>query len=183
MKTSMYAAASMDGFIARPNGDIDWLESIAGAVEDYGYQAFYETVDCLVMGGKTYRQMGAFPEWPYAGKPTWVYSRSPFVPDIPAVFHADVPPCTLIERLKNEGMKHLWVLGGGEIHSLFLRERLVDEIRLFIMPLALGDGIPLFAPPIQDQKWRLADLRPWNSEVAELRYMRSDTGGVPMKPE
>ncbi len=75
MKTSMYVATSMDGFIARPNGAIDWLGNPEDVVEDCGYQAFYETVDCLVMGGKTYRQICTFPEWPYVGKPTWVYSR------------------------------------------------------------------------------------------------------------
>lgn len=176
MKISMYVAASIDGFIARPNGDIDWLESIEGVAEDYGYQAFYETVDCLVMGGKTYRQMHAFPEWPYAGKPTWIYSRSPFVADIPDVFHLDTPPSALIERLKNEGKRHLWVLGGGEIHTMFLRDGFIDEMHLFIMPLALGKGVPLFAPPLRDQRWRLADLRRWNGDVVELRYIRADTG-------
>lgn len=178
MKTTMYVAASMDGFIARPNGDIDWLESIEGAAEDYGYQGFYESIDCLVMGGKTYRQMRKSPEWPYSCKPTWVYSRSPFTIDIPNVFHADMPPDVLVARLKNEAKNHLWVLGGGEIHSLFLREGFIDELRLFIMPLALGEGIPLLAPPMKDRRWRLTELRRWNGDVAELRYERLlDTEG------
>ena len=174
MKTSMYVAASMDGLIARTNGAIDWLGSIDEAAEDYDYQSFYETVDCLVMGGRTYRQIRDFPEWPYAGKPTWVYSQSPLPGDMPEVFRAEMPPRTLIEHLKSEGRRHLWVLGGGEIHSLFLREGLIDEMRLFIMPMALGEGIPLFAPPLQDRRWRLTELRRWNDDVAELRYTRLD---------
>ena len=176
MKTSMYVAASLDGFIARPDGDISWLESIEGAAEDYGYQDFYETVDCLVMGGKTFRQMCAFSKWPYTGKATWVYSRSPVLTDIPGVFHVGMPPKILVKQLKDEGKQHLWVLGGGEIHSLFLRAGFIDEIRLFIMPLALGEGIPLFAPPLQGRRWRLADLRRWNGDMAELRYVRPDDG-------
>lgn len=176
MKISMYVAASMDGFIARPDGDISWLGNTEVELQDYDYQAFYETVDCLVMGGKTYRQIRASHEWFYAGKPTWLYSRQPFVVDIPDVFHADMSPVALAERLKGEGKKHLWVLGGGEIHSRFLREGLVDEIRLFIMPLALGKGVPLFAPPLTDRTWRLADMKRWNGDVAELHYIQVRSG-------
>lgn len=173
LKISMYLAASMDGYIARPDGDIGWLGNADEELQDFGYQAFYATVDCLVMGGKTYRQLRASHEWFYSGKPTWVYSRYVFSPDIADVLHADRPPAALAEQLRNEGRKHLWVLGGGEIHSLFLRAGLVDEIRLFVMPLALGEGVPLFAPPIPAQTWRLTGMRQWNGDVAELRYARS----------
>lgn len=176
MIASMYVAASMGGFIARSDGDISWLGDTDVELQDYGYQAFYDAVDCLVMGGKTYRQIRSSHEWFYAGKPTWVYSRQPLIPDIPDVFHADVSPVDLVERLKTEGKKHLWILGGGEIHSLFLHEGLVDEIRLFLMPLALGEGVPLFAPPLPDQAWRLENLKRWHADIAELHYIRVRNG-------
>lgn len=172
MKISMYVAASMDGFIARTDGSIDWLEEIGEPPNDYGYQAFYDSVDAIVMGGRTYRQMAAAPDWFYAGKPVWVYSRGDFTSEIPDVFHAVSQPSGLIERLRSEGKKHLWVLGGGEIHSLFLRGGLIDEIRLFIMPSALGGGVPLFAPPVPDRRWMLADVKRWPHDVAELHYVR-----------
>lgn len=172
MKTSMYLASSMDGYIARKDGDIGWLGNTDEELRDYGYQEFYSTVDCVVMGGRTYRQIRGSHEWFYAGKPTWVYTRGTFVADIPDVHHADLPPKELAKRLENEGRLHLWVLGGGEIHSLFLRQGLVDEIRLFVMPLALGEGIPMFAPPIPDQTWRLRATKQWNDSIAELHYAR-----------
>ena len=172
MKTSMYVAASMDGFIARPDGSIDWLGSAEEAADDYDYREFYASVDALVMGGKTYRQVAAFPDWPYQGKPVWVYSRGALDPEIPGVRRADVGPAELIQRLRREGRAHLWVLGGGDIHAMFLREELVDEIRLFVMPLALGVGVPLFAPPVPERRWRLAGVRQWPHGVAGLRYTR-----------
>lgn len=173
MKVSMYVAASMDGFIARPDGAIDWLGPADAAEGDYGYPEFYASVDVLVMGGNTYRQMLASPDWPYAGKPVWVYSRSGISSAPPGVRRADSDPAALVERLRSEGMKHLWVLGGGDIHSLFLRQGLIDEIRLFIVSLALGRGVPLFAPPLEDRRWTLAEARRWNREVAELRYVNA----------
>lgn len=171
MKISMYVAASMDGFIARADGAIDWLGSAAEAAEDYDYRDFYASVDVLAMGAKTYRQILAH-EWLYAGKPVWVYSRGELSSDIPGVRRADLEPAALAESLRRENHRHLWVVGGGDIHSLFLRAGLIDEIRLFVMPLALGRGVPLFAPPIADQRWTLAEARRWPHEVAELRYVR-----------
>ena len=133
MKISMYLASSMDGYIARPDGDIAWLGNTDEELQDYGYKEFYASIDCLVMGGKTFRQIRTSHEWFYAGKPTWVYTRGDFVADIPDVYHTAELPDNLVGRLRKEGKTHLWVLGGGEIHSLFLRRALVDEIRLFVM--------------------------------------------------
>lgn len=172
MKTSMYVAVSMDGFIARTDGSIDWLAAIGEPPDDYGYREFYDSVDAIVMGGRTYRQMASSGDWYYAGKPVWVYSHNDFAPKTPDVFHAVSRPAALVEQLRSEGKKHLWVLGGGDIHAMFLREDLVDEIRLFVMPTALGQGVPLFAPPIPERRWALANAARWPHGVAELHYVR-----------
>lgn len=172
MKISMYVAVSMDGFIARMDGSIDWLGGIDAAANEYDYQSFYDSVDSLVMGGRTYRQIVSSHDWYYAGKPVWVYSRGAFACGIPDVFHANVPPPELTARLRQEGRKHLWVIGGGEAHSMFLREGLIDEMRIFVMPLALGEGVPLFAPTVPERRWKLTTVRQWGNNVAELRYAR-----------
>lgn len=172
MKISFYVAASMDGFIARPNGDIDWLESVDGEANDFGYADFYNSIDVIAMGGKTFRQMRSFSPWPYAGKPVWVFSHGELPPADPGVSRAELSPAALVEQWIAEGKDHAWVLGGGEIHSLFLRTGLVDEIRLFIMPIALGEGIPLFAPPLNDFRWHLKSVRSWPGNTAELHYAR-----------
>lgn len=172
MKTSMYVAVSMDGFIARTDGSTDWLAEIGPPPNDYGYGEFYDSVDAIVMGGKTYRQMAFSGDWFHSGKPVWVYSRGGFAPKTPNVFHAVSQPAELVGQLRSEGKKHLWVLGGGDIHAMFLREGLIDEIRLFIMPMALGQGVPLFAPPLPDRLWTLANVARWPHDVAELHYVR-----------
>lgn len=137
-------------------------------MNDYGYQSFYDSVDAIIMGAKTYRQIRCSHEWWYAGKPVWVYSRSEFAPDIPDVLHAVSPPAELVRQLRGEGKKHLWVLDGGDIYSLFLRENLIDEIRLFIMPVALGQGVSLFSPPVPERRWALANVTRWPYDGAEL---------------
>ncbi|MDR2981191.1 MAG: dihydrofolate reductase family protein [Puniceicoccales bacterium] len=170
MKISMYAAISVDGFLARSDGSIDWLDAIGGEGEDFGYGAFYSTVDAIVMGGKTYRTLVNAGDWGYAGKCTWVYSRKALNSGRDDVFQTNMPAPAFVEHLRSKGKQHLWVMGGGEIHSLFLREGLIDEMRLFIIPLALGEGIPLFAPPIPDMRWSLQRTKPWHGNILEMVY-------------
>lgn len=169
MKISMYVAASMDGFIARKDGSIDWLNEVGGET-DFGYQKFFDSVDVLCVGNHTYQQMADV--WPYKNIPSWIYSRTSFRPEQANVHVTSLPPKKLVEQLVQEGRQHLWVMGGGEIHSLFLNEDLVDEIRLFVMPIALGEGISLFAPELVERRWHLAKAKVWPGEVAELHYVR-----------
>ena len=172
MKISMYAAISIDGFIARADGSIDWLGSVEETVNDFDYQEFYASVDALVMGGKTYRQLASSNDWLYAEKPVWVYSRDAFAPVIPNVFRTEESPVEFAGRLQSEGKEHLWVVGGGDINSMFLRENLIDDMRIFVIPLALGAGIPLFAPIVPEQRWNLTATRQWKGGIIEMQYTK-----------
>lgn len=171
MKVSMYVAVSIDGFIARKDNSIDWLSDIGGET-DFGYQAFYRSVDAICMGNRTYRQIVAASAWPYSDKPVCVYSRTPFAPEKPNVYATSLPPEKLAEQLRREGKQHLWVMGGGEIHTVFLNAGLVDEIRLFVMPIALGEGVPLFSQRVIERSWKLISVEVWPGDVGELRYCR-----------
>ncbi|HBT75763.1 MAG TPA: dihydrofolate reductase [Planctomycetaceae bacterium] len=177
LKLSMYVAISLDGFIAKSDGNIDWLTE-HGSQEDLenddGYKNFLASVDVLVMGGKTYRQMLTFGEWPYRGKKCVVVSRTETKTDLPDISFTTDSPQQIVERLQNEGCRHVWVMGGGEIHSLFLRAGLIDEMRIFVMPKILGEGIPLFAPPIPDAHWTLLSQKEWQANIVELHYRRAD---------
>ncbi len=179
MKFSMYVAISLDGFIAKPDGNIDWLTEEASQADlenDNGYKDFLDSVDALVMGGKTYRQVLTFGDWPYRGKKCVILSRTDgrTAGGLPDVSLTTDSPEQIVQRLRNEGCRHVWVMGGGEIHSLFLRAGLIDEMRIFVIPKILGEGVPLFAPPVPDVRWKLLSQKEWHSNIVELHYRRAE---------
>jgi len=161
-RVSVFIATSLDGFIARKDGTLDWLNEANATVpegEDCGFQAFWESVDTLIMGRKTYEQVMSFGQWPYGQTPVVVLSRSsislpPSLPD--AVTHSSESPRDLYERLSGEGVEHVYVDGGITIQG-FLAEGLVDEITVTVIPVILGDGIPLYGS--QERDIRLTHVR------------------------
>ena len=154
-KVSVYIATSLDGFIARTDGALDWLDEANAVVpdgEDCGFGAFMGSIDALVMGRKTYEKVLSFGEWPYGEKPVVVLSRSSisFPPSVPdTVTHSSQSPRDLLERLSDEGVGRVYVDGGITIRG-FLSEGLVDEITVTVIPIVLGDGIPLFGSTEKD---------------------------------
>jgi dihydrofolate reductase len=149
MKCSAFIAASIDAFIARLDGDTSWLHNPEYAVEDggdFGYSAFMETVDVLVMGRVTFETVLSFPEWPYAERRVVVLSRQGLA--IPKHLHDKVrvenlAPDALVSQLERGGARHLYVDGGQTIQG-FLKAGLLDEITITWIPIILGGGIPLF---------------------------------------
>ncbi|NWC75408.1 dihydrofolate reductase [Pseudomonas sp. P7759] len=150
IKCSVFIAASIDGFIARPDGDIEWLhrpEYEAAQLNGVTYESFIATVDALVMGRKTLEKVLSFPEWPYEGTPVIVLSHQQL--EIPAhlegkvqVMAGDVT--TLVATLAERGMQHLYIDGGQTIQA-FLDAGLIDELIITRIPVVLGKGIPLFS--------------------------------------
>lgn len=146
---SVFIATSLDGFIARPDGDIDWLEQANGRVppgEDCGYADFMSTVDVLVMGRNTFEQVLTFPEWPYADKPVWVVSRT--LTRLPAHLPVSVrllaqTPHELVAQARELGYKRLYIDGGRLIQS-FLREGLITDLTITAIPVLIGQGRSLF---------------------------------------
>lgn len=149
IKCSVFIATSLDGFIARRDGSIDWLERANQLVipgEDCGYHSFIETVDILVMGRNTYEQVLTFSEWPYPEKKLIVLSsKGAHVPQLLTnkVSVTSESPQKLLERLSNSTIKHIYVDGGQTIQS-FLNAGLIDEITITTIPILLGSGKPLF---------------------------------------
>ena len=154
-KASVYIATSLDGFIARKDGALDWLDEANSTVpegEDCGFQAFMDSVDALIMGRKTYEKVLSLGEWPYGRTPVVVLSRnsisfSDSLPD--TVTHSSESPRDLLDRLSQEGVGHVYVDGGTTIQG-FLSAGLIDEITLTVIPVILGGGIPLFGSLDQD---------------------------------
>eukprot|EP01031_Cornospumella_fuschlensis_P037907 gene37907-46052_t len=147
---SVFIATTLDGFIARKNGDIDWLDKANEKVpagEDCGYQEFMDSVDALVMGRNTFEKVLTFGDWPYASKPVHVLSsqKALAIPESlhDKVFHTNDAPHELLKRLTAEGHKRVYVDGGRTIQS-FIRCGLISDFTITIIPILLGEGISLF---------------------------------------
>jgi dihydrofolate reductase len=174
VNASVYIATSLDGFIARRGGELDWLVGEAGAEgeEDYGYAAFMETVDVVVMGRGTFEKVLTFDSWPYAGKRVVVLSSS--LAEIPpglagdAELHA-LAPADLVARLASEGVRHLYV-DGGETIQRFLGAGLITELIITRIPVLIGAGIPLFGPLPNDVKLEHVETRAFPNGFVQSRY-------------
>ncbi len=149
IKTSVFIAASLDGFISRLDGSIDWLDKANALIpdgEDFGYRVFMDKIDALVMGRITFEQVLTFDKWPYGDKKVIVLSRKgievPRALDQKVTVTAETPEL-LLERLASERVRQVYVDGGQTIQS-FLRAGLIDEITLTVIPILLGKGKPLF---------------------------------------
>lgn len=170
-KVVLYIAASADGYIADQDGGVDWLEAFQQEGEDYGYSAFYETVGAVIMGTATYQQVLTFGSWPYAGVESYVMTRQSGLPR-PAEsirFYAGAPG-DLVGDLKARLEKDIWLVGGGKLVTSFARANLIDEYRVYLMPLLLGSGIPLYHPFEPGRRLRLIDHCVYPDGVVMLRY-------------
>lgn len=152
-KIILFIAMTLDGYIARKNGDIDWLQDAEIQGEgDNGYSDFYQTIDTVLMGKKTYEHvMSLVDVYPYPDKKSYVFSRSkqksgPFIEFI------DEDIKHFIQKLKQQKGENIWLVGGGELVDSFLRKKLVDEMIITVIPILLGGGIPLFQHPIPENK-------------------------------
>ncbi len=146
MKNYVYIAQSLDGYIAGPNGELDWLEGIDNPEQnDFGFSAFMNTVDALVMGKNTFEKVLSFGMWPYE-KPVFVASGS--LSTLPSsldgkAFLIKGNPKDMVTSLHEKGYANLHIDGGALIQS-FLKEDLIDDLIVTTVPVLLGDGIPLF---------------------------------------
>jgi dihydrofolate reductase len=180
-KTRYYCAASLDGFIAEADDNLDWLLKYEGSYEGGaegskgGYEHFYESVGSLAMGSVTYEfVLDHLEEWPYAGKPSWVLtSRNLPVPegDDVDVRFADAPVRDLHhEQVEAAGGRDLWIVGGGNVASQYADEGLLDELLVTVVPVVLGEGKPLFDRRLPDGPMQLMGTTAFGSGMVELRY-------------
>lgn len=174
LKVSVFIATSVDGFIARPDGDVAWLDEIDPLDEgdDAGYGEFFNSVDALVMGRGSFEKVLEFDPWPYGEKPVIVLSKT--LTEIPSHL-ADVvsidpaEPRVFIEKLIERGYNHIY-LDGGKIIQSFLCEGLVDEMAITTIPVLIGDGIPLFGKLEKVVKLKLLRSRSWTNGMVQSTY-------------
>ena len=169
MNASVFIGTSVDGFIARLNGDLDFLP--AGGGEPHGYREFMETVDALVIGRKTYETVLAFETWPYAEKPVFVLSTRPLAPAPPdaVVEHMSGDPAEIVSQLQTRGIKHVYVDGGITIQG-FLQAGLIQRLIITRVPVLIGDGISLFGPLPHDVRLEHVATRDYPSGLVQTEY-------------
>jgi dihydrofolate reductase len=170
MTVSVFVGTSVDGFLARPNGDLDFLPAQGG--EPHGYDEFIATVDALVIGRKTFETVRAFPEWPYGDKRVVVLSSRPL--DFSGVRGGVVEqmagsPAEIVSKLAASGAHHLYVDGGITIQG-FLRAGLVERLVITRVPVLIGAGIPLFGALPHDLRLRHVATQHYASGLVKTEY-------------
>ncbi|PAB60346.1 dihydrofolate reductase family protein [Anaeromicrobium sediminis] len=170
-KVILYIAESIDGHIARRNGEVDWLSIVEAENEDYGYEEFYQTIDTILMGRKTYEQVLSFGEFPYKGKKCYVFS-SKKQSETENVQFIDDDVLNFIKNLKNEEGKDIWIVGGSELIESFILRDLIDEYIVSIIPIILGEGIPLFKSSKISHNLKLIDVKKYPTGLVQVHYRR-----------
>jgi dihydrofolate reductase len=169
LKASVFIGTSVDGFIARANGDLDWLPP--GGGEDHGYEAFMATVDALVIGRNTFETVLTFDTWPYGQKPVFVLSTRSLNP-APAgaiVERMSGDPAAIMSELAARGIGHVYVDGGITIQG-FLRAGLIQRLVITRVPVLIGTGIPLFGVLPRDIPLKHITTRQYGSGLVTSEY-------------
>lgn len=166
-KISIYIATSLDGYIARTDGSLDFLD-LPGYNEEYGFKELFESIDALILGRNTYEFVAALPDWPYKGKRVVVLSHSlQKVREEAELFRGDVTKLT--SQLHSDGIKHIWIDGGRTV-SQFLNSQMVDHLTISVLPVILGSGIPLFSGIDKELRCRLISSQAYPSGLVQVKY-------------
>jgi dihydrofolate reductase len=175
-KIIVYIATSADGYIARPDGDVEWLNRRPRTV-DYGMRQFYPTVDTILWGRKTYEWLLNY--YAKRGKTkglfdtkvaNYVFSRRPPKRVVSGVEFVSEPVKVFARRLRAASGKQIWMMGGGQLIASFLDAGEIDEFDIHVIPVFIGEGIPLVAPRHRDVSLRLRSCKKYPDGVVRMRY-------------
>lgn len=174
-KIKLYIAASIDGYIADINGELDWLSNYPITPEsNYGYDKFFNSVDSVIIGGKSFRDiLNMDVIYPYKDKTSYVITQNrdshTYIENVQFLSNDIIET---ISSLKEQQGKDIWLVGGGEIISMLLESNLVDEITITYIPKILGDGIPLFPKMKVESNWKLLNSQFYKNSVLSIEYQR-----------
>lgn len=176
-KVILYIACSIDGFIAKPDGNLDWLNSIPNPDNiDHGYSDFLKGISSIIMGRRTYSEVIGFGiDWPYSDKVTYVVTNK-------ESFKIITPKTQILKgnivedvhKIKLETSKDIWLVGGGQLVTLFLNNNLIDKMIISIVPTILGQGIPLFPDKPKETLWNLIDNTTFSTGIVTLTYEKNN---------
>lgn len=175
MRKVIYSVgASLDGYIAAPDGSVDWLNRVAGKAkgEDFGMTAFFKSLDTVLMGRKTYEHalsMG-MAKGGYAGMKNYIFSRTRAAGERDGVEFVNEPLPSFIKKLRKRPGKHIWLCGGGELAKEALDAGIVDEITLGVTPVLIGAGLPTFPPTFPETDLELVECKQYKAGIVGLTY-------------
>ena len=172
----LYIATSLDGFIAKPDGNIDWLTSVPNPdTGDYGYAALLDRIGTLIMGRKTYEEVLGFDmEWPYKGYDVYVVTTDKNLEiKSPSTYPLTDNLREFVTRLKRNNPKDIWLVGGGQLVTAFINQGLLDKMIISIVPKIIGGGIPLFPVGTLETEWKLVNTQAFSTGLVNLTYNRS----------
>jgi dihydrofolate reductase len=173
-KVILYIATTLDGYIAKPNDDLSFLSIVQRDGVDYGYADFIKSVDTVILGRKTYDWvMTQVPEFPHADKNSYVITRTPRPSICKTNFYTgDLKE--LVIRLKGEHGRNIFVDGGAEIVNELLKQNLIDEFIISVIPILVGNGTRLFKDGRPEQKLELVDIRKFDTGLTQIHYKSTD---------
>ena len=173
-KIILYIATSLDGYIAKPNDDLSFLSIVEQEGEDYGYADFVKSVDTVILGRKTYDWvMTQVPEFPHADKDSYIITRTPQPGKGKINFYTgDLKE--LVLRLKSEQGKNIFVDGGAEIVNELLKQKLIDEFIISVIPILIGNGTRLFKDGRPEQSLKFVDVRKFDTGLLQVHYKCTD---------
>jgi dihydrofolate reductase len=173
------ASMSLDGLIARANGDVDFLRT----PREHPVAAFFASMDTAIMGRKTLdaglRMTGG--KLPKTAMTMYVMSRTKEPGERDGLIFVSEPPAALVGRMRKQSGSDIWLMGGGELAREFFREDLVDEIYLGIAPVVLGEGVPLFPGGFPQREFALSEIKSYSEGLVTLRYARKLESARPMQ--
>ena len=176
-KVILYIAVSLDGYIAREDGSIDWLMEFPNPDQvDHGYKDFISNIDLIVMGRATYEQVLGFDvDWPYQDKCFVVTSNEDLEIRTPQTYvlpGKDVK--SKVDEWRLEEGKNIWLMGGGKLNTTFLQHGLLDEMILSLIPIVIGGGIPIFDGNTQQERFKEVDSQVFSTGIVNLYYSKEN---------
>lgn len=173
-KVILYIAISLDGYIAKPGDDLSFLSVVQKDNEDYGYGKFIRNVDTVILGRRTYDWvMSQITEFPYTGKDTYVITRTPRTALCRIKFYSGKLK-DLISALVNKAGKNIFIDGGAQIVNSLLKDNLIDEFYISVIPVLLGEGIRLFENGRPEKKLKLIGAKQFEKGLVQLHYIIAD---------
>jgi dihydrofolate reductase len=171
-KVKLYIAMSLDGMIARNDGDVSWLNDIANEEgTDHGYSDFYKSVDAIVMGHNTYKIIEGFGiDFPYPDKDCYVVTTQNDIEGNDDVSFVSGDIKSFLKHLTRKKGGDIWLVGGGLLNSSFLNEGLIDELIVFVMPIVVGEGIHIFEGDVNQTLLTLIETKTWSTGAVQHRY-------------
>jgi dihydrofolate reductase len=171
-RIKLYIAASLDGFIARENGSIDWLTEYENNPKtDYGYSEFYVSIGTVLMGRKTYEQVLGFGDWPYKEKKSYVFTRQK--ESLSSENNIEFVSGNIgefVRQLKENTEEDIWLVGGSQLIKIFLEENLVQDLIIFVVPIIIGRGIPLFDRIGKEIRLKTGRVKRYENGLVRIEY-------------